>query len=83
MKIIAVLALLYGADAITLKRTASETEMAEPAHPSLIWANDFLFNNGARPIQLAPHGGIVPIRRSHDTYPQMNDQLYKPLISEN
>jgi len=42
-----------------------------------------LLNNGKRPIQLAPHGGIVPIRRSSDTYPQMNEQLYKPLISEN
>jgi hypothetical protein len=25
----------------------------------------------------------VPIRRSSDTYPQMNEQLYKPLTSEN
>ena len=40
-------------------------------------------NNGRRPIQLAPHGGIVPDRRSVDTYPQGDHQLYKPLISEN
>ena len=30
-------------------RTSSETEMSEPAHPSLIWANDFLLDNGRRP----------------------------------
>jgi len=58
--------------------------MAEPYHPSLVWANDFLLDNGRRPIQLAPHGGIVPIRRTSDTYPQSErEQLYKPLISEN
>ena len=58
--------------------------MAEPNHPSLIWANDFLLDNGRRPTQLAPHGGIVPIRRTSDTYPQSErEQLYKPLISEN
>ena len=58
--------------------------MAEPNHPSLVWANDFLLDNGRRPVQLAPHGGIVPIRRTSDTYPQSErEQLYKPLISEN
>jgi hypothetical protein len=42
-----------------------------------------VLNNGRRPIQLAPHGGIVPDRRSVDTYPQGDHQLYKPLTSEN
>lgn len=76
----------YAASLVQLdsSRTSAETEMAEPKHPSLVWANDFLLDNGRRPIQLAPHGGIVPIRRSVDTYPQSHsEQLYKPLISEN
>jgi len=38
-----------------------------------------LLNDGSRPMQLAPHGGIVPIRRSVDTKPEMDDQLYQPL----
>jgi hypothetical protein len=64
-------------------RDSFETEMAEPNHPSHVWQGEYLLNNGKRPIQLAPHGGIVPIRRSSDTYPQMSEQLYKPLTTEN
>ena len=70
MKTIISIALLAGASAITLKRMASETDMAEPDHPSLVWMGDFLLNNGRRPTQLAPHGGIVPIRYTADSYPQ-------------
>ena len=44
---------------------------------------EYVLDNGARPMQLAPHGGIVPIRRSSDTYPNMNRQLYQPLNSAN
>ena len=69
---------------INERRTASETEMADPNHPSLVWMGDFLLDNGRRPTQLAPHGGIVPIRQTLDTYPQWGqEQLYKPLTSEN
>ena len=40
-------------------------------HPSDVWFDpEFRLNNGRRPIQLAPHGGIVPDRRSVDVYPQ-------------
>jgi len=39
--------------------------------------------DGSRPIQFAPHGGIVPIRRSVDTKPEMDDQLYQPLNAPN
>ena len=63
------IALVGYASAVKLHRTPAETEMAEPGHPSLVWANDYRLDNGRRPIQLAPHGGIVPIRRSSDTYP--------------
>ena len=52
-------------------------------HPSDLWFNpDFRLNNGKRPIQLAPHSGIVPDRRSVDVYPQGDHQLYKPIILE-
>ena len=48
----------------------SEGSYAQVAHPSDIWGSpDFRLDNGRRPIQLAPHGGIVPDRRSVDTYP--------------
>ena len=60
------------------------TSGVQLTHPSDAWFSpDFVLDNGQRPIQLAPHGGIVPIRRSVDTYPQGDHQLYKPLISEN
>ena len=45
------------------------------------WPN--LDDNGGVAQQLAPHGGIVPIRRSVDTHPQMDKQLYQPLNSAN
>ena len=38
-----------------------------------------LLDNGGAPQQLAPHGGIVPIRRTVDTHPQMDKQLYQPV----
>jgi hypothetical protein len=69
MKSIAILALFAGAEAIKLHATPFETEMSEKNHPSHVWQGMYLLNNGRRPIQLAPHGGIVPIRRSSDTYP--------------
>ena len=84
MKTIIAIAILAGANAVQLQRTASETEMSDPNHPSLTWMGDFLLDNGRRPTQLAPHGGIVPIRYTSDSYPQYFDQqLYKPLTSEN
>jgi len=59
--------------------------MVETEHPSDIWASgEALLDDGKRPIQFAPHGGIVPIRRTSDTFDQSTTyQLYKPLISEN
>ena len=83
MKTIALFALLCGVDAITLRRTSSETEMSVPDHPSLIWGGEFRLNNGRRPIQFAPHEGIVPLRQTVDTYPEKDHQFYKPLITEN
>jgi hypothetical protein len=37
MKTIALIALLCGADAITLRRTSGETENSEANHPSNVW----------------------------------------------
>jgi len=43
--------------------------MVQTGHPSDIWASgEALLDDGKRPIQFAPHGGIVPIRRTHDTF---------------
>ena len=50
--------------------TSTKLNQKSPDNFDEFWDDpEYRMTSGDRPMQLAPHGGIVPIRRTVDTYP--------------